>query len=353
MPSSSLSHAQPFASHGVKSLLPVLLARLCILASAVDVAYFIFFHIVGSTFLAWINVLSIALYASAFVALRQRSIRLAAFLIWLEAFSHATVGTMMLGWGSGFHYLLLMFVPGIAMSSHRRQIVAFILSMIAFLVALRVVSYYFGAIAPIPSDALELLEMGNFILFVLMFSWSADFYRAKLVRAEKQLQLLATTDNLTSLFNRRHFLELAERSQKQTQRSGGMTCIAILDIDHFKIINDKFGHEAGDKVLVTVSQLLKSRIRGADILARWGGEEFVLLMPSTELDGACELLEQVREMIQQAATEVATNSIRVTISIGVASFGETTPLSDAFGRADVALYQSKENGRNRVTQAAA
>jgi len=126
----------------------------------------------------------------------------------------------------------------------------------------------------------------------------------------------------------------------------------VIDIDFFKKINDQHGHSAGDSTLQTVSQTISDVIRQSDQLFRFGGEEFVVLLNNTELESATSLAERIRYAIEQAETVSESDTIKVTASIGVAHFDKAENMDDLFGRADQALYNAKENGRNKVSVAA-
>lgn len=344
-------YAQPLQSSGAKAAMAQLIARICVLAAAVDAFYLLFFGVIGATLLAWINVVSIGLYALAYASVQRHRLRPAVFLIWLEAFPHAVIGTLMLGWASGFHNLLLMFVPAVIISSPRRLGMAFVLAMTVFLSSLLAISLYLGPLAPIADHHLQFLGWANFVLFVAMFSGTADYYRGKLVKAERELQSLATTDPLTGLSNRRHFEQMAEAALARARRAGSAYCVAILDIDRFKSINDSHGHHVGDRVLVAVSETLRTCVRETDLLARWGGEEFVLLMPDTLAEGALALAERIRDAVEAGAMPHAGSVIRFTLSAGLTQAQANDDLDAALTRADKALYRSKESGRNRVTAA--
>lgn len=160
---------------------------------------------------------------------------------------------------------------------------------------------------------------------------------------------LATTDALTGLLNRRAFLESTNREVARAKRYNDRLSVVLLDVDHFKQINDKRGHAAGDLVLSAVGKLLNGALRTCDIVARWGGEEFVLVLPSTPLDGAEQVAERVREMLEQA--EILDNNgdrVPVTASFGVATYASSENLEQVIDRADRAMYLAKSGGRNRV-----
>ncbi|RSM61648.1 hypothetical protein DMB66_24340 [Actinoplanes sp. ATCC 53533] len=167
-----------------------------------------------------------------------------------------------------------------------------------------------------------------------------------------QVERLATTDGLTGLFNRRHFFELALRELALSRRRSGPLTVVMLDIDHFKQINDRHGHPVGDQVIATVAQRLAATVRGTDVLGRYGGEEFAVLLPDTGDDGSSILAERLRAVIGDRPIETDTGPLTVTVSVGVASRDTDMSVAELLGRADRALYQAKEGGRNRVVVSA-
>ncbi len=157
------------------------------------------------------------------------------------------------------------------------------------------------------------------------------------------------TDPLTGLWNRRHFDEQLDRILAETDRFGGSCALVICDLDHFKRVNDTYGHDAGDAVLRQASKLLHDGVRTVDVCARLGGEELALLLPQTAPDGAMELAERLRERIASHVVEHAGITIRVTVSMGVASYtAGSVGKATLFKRADERLYEAKAGGRNRV-----
>jgi diguanylate cyclase (GGDEF)-like protein len=166
------------------------------------------------------------------------------------------------------------------------------------------------------------------------------------------LQRFAERDALTELYNRRFFDERIRREEAHFLRYRRPTALIILDVDHFKAINDTFGHEAGDVVLKAMGGLLQAAVRGSDLAARFGGEEFVVLLPETALAGAVEIAERLRRQVETMVVEWRNTPIEVRVSIGVASCPECAPGPEALlAAADAALYVSKNSGRNRVTAA--
>jgi diguanylate cyclase (GGDEF)-like protein len=171
-------------------------------------------------------------------------------------------------------------------------------------------------------------------------------------RYHEEVYQLATHDALTELYNRRHFLELLEKEIARAQRHERPLALAILDVDLFKRVNDEYGHIAGDGVLKQIAEVLRQHVRGEDVAARIGGEEFAVLLPEAEPGAAIAFCERLRESI--AATPFAPGGTprTITISIGLADLAASrTDRSAIMRAADAALYEAKEQGRNRVRRA--
>lgn len=170
--------------------------------------------------------------------------------------------------------------------------------------------------------------------------------RDKLVDQTKNLYALATTDSLTGLLNRRELLTQAKVITTQVQRPQSTFVVLALDVDHFKQVNDTYGHQVGDEVLVLLAQTLSHTLRKNDLVARVGGEEFLVVLCDITLQDGFVIAEKIRQNI--ASCDV--NKIQVTVSIGVASsYQSSSSFSDIWKDADAALYQSKHTGRNKTT----
>lgn len=171
----------------------------------------------------------------------------------------------------------------------------------------------------------------------------------ELEAAKQAAEHLARTDELTDLANRRSFFELAELIHEQAKRHRQPYSVVMLDVDHFKPINDTHGHNVGDAVLRVIGDTLGRTIRACDVVGRLGGEEFGVLLPQTQLDGAEQLAERLRLAAAEIAVPLETEEIRLTVSVGVAQWpGDGVTFDDVLSRADAALYRAKQAGRNRV-----
>ncbi len=167
-----------------------------------------------------------------------------------------------------------------------------------------------------------------------------------------EVQRNATYDGLTKTYNRRHFMEQAQRAYDNARRFGHALTAMMLDVDHFKRINDKHGHHVGDQVLRVLADRCKSTLRAVDLLGRYGGEEFAIVLPGADEQSAATVLaERIRRTVAEEPIDTDAGQVRVTISIGVATMdAEMTTSEDLFKRADAALYEAKQAGRNRVVE---
>jgi diguanylate cyclase (GGDEF)-like protein len=176
---------------------------------------------------------------------------------------------------------------------------------------------------------------------------SADRFEAEYFEATYRMM---TTDGLTQVHNRRYLLETAERELRRTKRTGSPLSVLMIDVDRFKSINDELGHLAGDEVLIELARRLRSTLRGDDLLARWGGEEFCLLLPETGAQEALIIAERIRALVacQKFQTEHASRAVTISVGVACAETGDDVALGDLLRRADECLYEAKRAGRNRA-----
>jgi len=164
----------------------------------------------------------------------------------------------------------------------------------------------------------------------------------------EEIYRMTIIDGLTQVHNKRYFMDFLEREMARCARYGGALALALFDIDHFKTLNDTYGHLAGDHVLHRMAQLVAKRVRREELFARYGGEEFALVLPETSLDRAKHLGEEIRALVEEETFLFDGEEIRTTLSMGIATMvGEIEPL-EFIKLADEALYEAKGSGRNRV-----
>jgi diguanylate cyclase (GGDEF)-like protein len=175
-------------------------------------------------------------------------------------------------------------------------------------------------------------------------------HKQTLETANAHLEMLSQTDGLTQLFNRSHWEKCLSSEYKRWTRSTNVSCLVMLDIDHFKKVNDKYGHIVGDEVIRHLAKLASLHVRETDICGRYGGEEFAVILADTTLENGQVFAERLREEVEKSIVKYNDIELSYTISVGVAEITPTFKNHEAWiEAADVALYQSKANGRNKVT----
>lgn len=190
----------------------------------------------------------------------------------------------------------------------------------------------------------------NSVCVTLFDATDIGISQTELKEAMECLSESSNRDGLTGMYNRRYLEQRLSTEFDRSRRYGGNLSFIIFDLDHFKKVNDTYGHLAGDEVLCAVSRRINELLRTVDVLGRYGGEEFCVILPSTPIDGAVILAERIRQVVAQTPIIFKDISIPVTISIGVSEFESETPKYEHLIHcADLALYYGKENGRNRVT----
>lgn len=267
------------------------------------------------------------------------------------------VGYVLLGEARGISPAILspVMMFGIFGLSARQMKANFVFALLCLAVGMGLVAWTEGA------RYRPLLELAYGVMFVLVLAGSTfvglriQHVRQRLQRqkyalgaALERINHLAAHDDLTGLLNRRRMSEVVQAERERCVRSRRPLVLALLDLDFFKLVNDRYGHAAGDAVLCAFAGRVLDNLRSTDVLARWGGEEFLLLLPETSLDGALVLLERVRREVAELCVETPNGEIRLTVSIGVAAGRVQDTMEQVLEHADEALYQAKAQGRDRV-----
>lgn len=203
---------------------------------------------------------------------------------------------------------------------------------------------------------IELFQWFGFVLVMLSLSLIGNMLNAfiqgyrrqniELTAAMKRIEELAVTDELTGLYNRRYILDIINDQRSRVQRNERTFSVCYLDLDHFKRINDTYGHQAGDVVLKRVSEGIGASVREVDWVSRFGGEEFVVVLSGSDLESARQVADRCRRRIKEISFDDVAPDLWVTVSIGVAQYQRGETIDNLLSRADDALYQAKEQGRN-------
>jgi diguanylate cyclase (GGDEF)-like protein len=339
-----------FSNRNTASAFWKLMYQVAIVAGATHVMFLGLFYGLGATTLAWVNVGSIVLFACSYGLLRVRLNLMAAFLIVAEIIGHAVMAVRAVGWDSGFHYYLLVMVPVVVISQMKVRALKPILISIVFVIYLSL-DHAMRDLKPLDQvDArmLSALRYFNIAVTFVLLTYLSNLYLKLVTQAESKLRVLATTDPLTRLLNRRSLQERAEYELVQRKQTDKPLAFVLADIDHFKSINDQYGHAAGDAVLSAVSDVLRLALREQDSVARWGGEEFLILMPNASLDVASNVAERLRRQIAEIDVPYEGAHIRISMTFGVSMHHNEEGFDAPVSRADAALYRGKMAGRNQV-----
>jgi diguanylate cyclase len=340
----------PLGRHSHRSYWLVL-TRAVVAGAIVHLLFGALFLVLGATPMVGVNLGSVGLYLLAWGMLRQRRNRIAVVLVWAEILLHAAVATRVLGWDSGFHYYVLVMLPMVFVSPTRHQFAKVGLGLLigGYYLALDSLGHHHAPLASIAPGAMNLVRMFNIATTLLLLAVLANFYLRAVLRAERRLHDLATTDTLTSLANRRRGLEVAVQHLGRRRRDGAPLSFILGDVDHFKSVNDRFGHDKGDRLLTQVAQALQGAVREHDTVCRWGGEEFLIVLPGTALAPALQVAERVREAVNALVLPTDTGPMTTSITLGVSTLRDGEALEDTIARADAAMYRGKLAGRNRCT----
>lgn len=190
------------------------------------------------------------------------------------------------------------------------------------------------------------LFLASLVWFLLFQIRRIEQQNIKIKDNEERLEVMAKTDHLTGMYNRRAFYEAAKYQLTKAEENKTLLSLVLMDIDHFKKINDIYGHDEGDRVLEAMATILSSMTREGDMVARYGGEEFILLLPGSSMEQSYQIAERTRERISKEVS--VRNNQKITISLGVAEYVHEESIDTLIKRADEALYKAKGAGRNRT-----
>lgn len=251
--------------------------------------------------------------------------------------------------------LLIIMVFGCFKLHTRQLLIISLLTILAYALTMPVVREIEGARFNLAVEVILWCSFSAFLPFISVLGGTISELRKKLMSSNAQLQKvlrqvtdLASHDELTGVYNRRYLMEMLGHEKNRTDRGSGSFCVCMFDLDHFKRVNDTYGHIAGDMVLKVFATTLKPLLRNTDFLARYGGEEFLLFLPQTSLEMAQHCIKRIQEALAATRFEGLPPDFRVTTSIGVAQYYLQEDIPSLIDRSDKALYRAKQNGRNRM-----
>lgn len=295
------------------------------------------------------NILSAAAWLAAQIVNKQGQHTKAVLILITEVSLHTSLALYYFGWQSGFQYYLMAGIPFLLFNHRMKTTPLLILS--AFLCVLFMALYALTSERSYQYEYPLIIAGMNYANIVFSFvalTVTSYYFRVASFISEQQMEVLANADLLTSLPNRRGIQPFLNAQHELFQRKGTVFSIVLTDIDHFKQINDTYGHDCGDYILKEVARLLKTRLRQYDAVSRWGGEEFLFLFPDTCAEVAASVAEDIRKSLESYRFSFNDRPIYVTMTFGVAQHRENSSIDGTIKHADDALYAGKESGRNRV-----
>jgi diguanylate cyclase len=319
--------------------------------------YAIFFAVISMWQMVLVCGVSAALWIGILLINRRGFHQLGFLAGALNSAIFALLTTWLLGWNSGFYFLALLIIPIIFHNSYNNHWLKCTLSfaILAVVMGLFILSWRQASYWVLSEGILRLLSVINLLFTVILLAVTGHFFETAasdaekaLIQTNKKLASLATTDPVTNLVNRRIILSRIEQEKNRMERGGKSFVLIMIDIDNFKQVNDEYGHTGGDFVLVNLAELISLALRKQDEVARWGGDEFLIMLPETDTEGGQIVAEKIRTKVNTTPFNYRELSIPVTVTLGIASCDPGAGVGSCIRKADQALYVGKQAGKNRV-----
>lgn len=336
---------------GGEQLFRNLMLQISVIAAFIHVAFSCLFFSHNIWLLGVVNVFSVLLYVVVFFLILTRRYHFSAWAaVVFEILGHAALAVFLLGWDSGFHFYAMVIPPVVMISPLRDGVekMPLVMGMMMLYVIMDYMLRHVEPVYDVSSLVLNSLYYFNLITVLTVMVFLSGLYYRLVVNNERKLRQLATTDPLTGLLNRRSLHRWAQREIRYHQKNELELAVLLCDLDHFKQVNDLFGHQTGDAVIQNFSEVLKQELRNGDYAARWGGEEFLLLLPATTANEAMVVAERIRSCLEKTSVTINDHEIFTTTTIGIAELLQKDSFDQLVGRADQALYRGKGSGRNQV-----
>lgn|SRR5574344_1098033 len=329
-----------------------------IMLISVHVLMTILFFVLRTYYLAFINIGSVITYSVCFILLKKHKLAVFVYTLHIEIWLQMIACVMLLGWGFGvelFSFGLvftLFFVAYTSTTSREFSFHPVLLCAIttAVYISLRIYSYYAkpyytGFATWIPRVSYLVIALFMFITIVVLMYLYTDI----VLKAERELRSRADYDELTNLYNRHKIRDVLGRVYDEAQNGKNNFCVAIMDIDDFKLINDTYGHDAGDVALASVASIMKKHDNPFTTACRWGGEEFLIVQQyKGSMKDAVDVIESIRTEVATTVFQYERSTFPLTITAGISPYIPGTSIADTIRRADNELYRGKLAGKNKV-----
>ena len=346
--------SQKLVDHTPDPLMVEVVGTVGVLGTAAHVAFIPLFFWLGIPWMAAVNVVSAAVWGLGWVINRRGNQPLAVSLMTAEVIVFTVVAVSALGLQTGFQYYMFGGIPFTLFITKWRVHVSVAVAgvMVAVFVGLHLSAPAVAFVFPSPGFA-SVLHLANVLVAFSAAGLASYYFRDATIRARTKLQALAVTDGLTGVLNRRRASEVLDLELARSARTAQPFSIVLGEVDHFKGFVDGHGRECGDHALVAVAGAISGRLREFDVIGRWGGAEFLVLLPGEDLDGAARMAETLRSTVAATPVEGTCGGTQVTMTFGVAQSRPCDEPRDMVARVDAALYRGKELGQNAVFRAEA
>ncbi len=332
-------------------------SNVSILAFIAHTGFILLFLWLRIPLLVYFNLFSVILYGVCYLLIRKGFFFYSMAIGGTEIVLHAVLTLQLIGINSGFQYYMLIIIPFLflcpLLGMGIKVAASFLLG--GFFLGFRLFSSLHPPQYILSPNLLFYMDNMNilivFLAIVIMtysYSKTANTSAQKLRKTNSALSKLASTDPLTGLPNRRAMAQLLNTEISRFNRSNNTFVLILCDIDNFKIINDTYGHDCGDAILTQLSHLMLEHLRRQDIVSRWGGEEFLILLPESDLDAGKHVAEKLRNEISIKVFTYEHTSIQITMTFGISLYDHTEETKEVIKRADRALYEGKLRGKNRI-----
>ncbi|MGR9087089.1 MAG: GGDEF domain-containing protein [Gammaproteobacteria bacterium] len=300
--------------------------------------------------LALFNMFSSIMWISAWLINNRGKHQEAIILMTIEVILHTLLVVPVVGWHSGFQYYLFAAIPFTLFNNKLEGYAIVLVSLLMCFIFIALNAYTHGKDTTeiLSADLASIINNINIIISFTALCVISYYFRIASLSLEKELEKQAHTDPLTGLLNRRRMRDFLEQQGTLSSHNRSALTLVFVDIDYFKQFNDTYGHHCGDFIIGAAAEFMKSQLRKDDAIARWGGEEFLIVLPDTDIDGARIIAEKIRTAIAGKEFHFGGRVFKITMTFGLSQYHSGHTIEDCLKLADMALYKGKEAGRNLV-----
>lgn len=327
-----------------------IIRKIAYYALIVHMALILIFSHVGAPILAIANFFSVLAWGAGIFLINQQQNSIALRIFCAEVVIHSVLACSTLGMDAGFQFYLWT-ISCLMLIDYKLKLKRALIYSLVLVLSFAGLYLLFGSVTynfTYP-DLLPYVKTTNIIIAGLPMIYGVGLIRELAISQRLKLTDMAARDHLTKLYNRRFAKPLIIKAHRQSIEEDEKICLVMADIDYFKRINDTYGHDKGDKILVTIADTLSTQLSEDDIAVRWGGEEFLIALINTNEQQALQKVEKIRLAIQSLTPYPEENDLTITMSFGLIEWQPLAAMDKMLQLADKALYESKNNGRNKTT----